>query len=260
MSPLTSSLSAPALRRPAAVLLGAVLLTGLPAAGGMPAWATDVPAPTPSTSETPVPATEPTADAAAAATTEVVAPAPVKLGSRTLRSGDSGDDVKALQKLLKVKRTGTFDKATRTAVKKVQRSAGLKANGVVTAKTLKAIKRAAKATTSSRSLPRAGAPVASKRYARAYIASQYGWGDGQMSCLSALWERESGWRYWVSNPNGIYRGIPQTSSRVWGAMGYSTAQYMSSPEIQIKVGAKYIKNRYGSPCNAWSFWRSRHWY
>jgi hypothetical protein len=35
---------------------------------------------------------------------------------------------------------------------------------------------------------------------------------------------------------------------------------MNSPAIQIKVGAKYIKNRYGSPCNAWSFWRSRHWY
>ena len=68
-----------------------------------------------------------------------------------------------------------------------------------------------------------------------------------MSCLSTLWTRESGWRYWVSNPNGIYRGIPQTSSRVWGAMGYSTSQYMNSPAIQIKVGAKYIKSRYGSP-------------
>ena len=81
-----------------------------------------------------------------------------------------------------------------------------------------------------------------------------------MSCLTSLWMRESGWRYWVSNPNGIYRGIPQTSSRVWGAMGYSTSQYMSSPEIQIKVGTHYIKKRYGSPCSAWSFWQSRHWY
>ncbi len=30
-------------------------------------------------------------------------------------------------------------------------------------------------------------------------------------------------------------------------MGYSTSQYMNSPAIQIKVGAKYIKSRYGSP-------------
>jgi peptidoglycan hydrolase-like protein with peptidoglycan-binding domain len=256
MSPHTAPLSAPALRRPASALLGAILLIGLPAAGGVPAWATDVPAPAPSPTATPAPAPAPAADA----TTTVVAPAPVKLGSRTLRYGDTGADVRSLQKLLKVKRSGYFGKATRKAVKKVQRSAGLKANGVVNAKTLKAIKRAAKARAASRSLPRAGSPAASKRYARAYIASQYGWGDGQMSCLSALWERESGWRYWVSNPNGIYRGIPQTSSRVWGAMGYTTAQYMRSPEIQIKVGAKYIKNRYGSPCSAWSFWQSRHWY
>jgi peptidoglycan hydrolase-like protein with peptidoglycan-binding domain len=189
----------------------------------------------------------------------------VTLGARTLQFGDSGADVKKLQKLLDVKRTGTFNSKTRKAVKKVQRAAGLKATGVVDARTLKAIKKAAKARAraakaSSRGLPRAGSPAASKRYAAAYISRTYGWGSGQMSCLSSLWERESGWRYWVSNPNGIYRGIPQTSSRVWGAMGYSTSQYMNSPEIQIKVGAKYIKGRYGSPCNAWSFWRSRHWY
>ena len=143
----------------------------------------------------------------------------------------------------------------------VQRSAGLKANGVVTKKTLKGIKKAARGkAASSRAMPRAGAPAASQRYARAYIASKYGWGSGQMSCLKALWTRESGWRYWVSNPNGIYRGIPQTSSRVWGSLGYSTAQYMRSPEVQIKVGTHYIKKRYGTPCNAWAFWRSRHWY
>jgi peptidoglycan hydrolase-like protein with peptidoglycan-binding domain len=189
----------------------------------------------------------------------------VSLGARTLRFGDTGVDVKKLQKLLRVKRTGTFNAKTRKAVRKVQREAGLKATGVVNAKTLKAIRKAAKeraraAKAASRGLPRAGSPAASKRYAAAYISRTYGWGSGQMSCLSSLWTRESGWRYWVSNPNGIYRGIPQTSARVWGAMGYTTSQYMNSPAIQIKVGAKYIKNRYGSPCNAWSFWRSRHWY
>ena len=175
----------------------------------------------------------------------------------------------ALQKLLKVEQTGAFDAATRKAVRKVQRAAGLKANGAVNAKTRRAVKKSAKAratraraakANSSRSLPRAGAPAASKRYAQAYIARQYGWGSGQMACLSALWTRESGWRYWASNPNGRYHGIPQTSSAVWSRAGYSTGQYMSSPEVQIKVGARYIKGRYGSPCGAWSFWRSHNWY
>jgi peptidoglycan hydrolase-like protein with peptidoglycan-binding domain len=239
-------------RRAMAALIGAVLIVGMPTLLGSPARAEDVPAPAPSAS----PATPATpTDAATPA-----APATFALGERTLRRGDKGPDVRKLQKLLRVKRTSTFNKQTKKAVKRVQRAAGLKANGKVNKKTLKAIKKDYKKSRTSRSLPRAGSPAASKAYARAYIASRYGWSSSQMSCLAALWERESGWRYWVSNPNGIYRGIPQTSSRVWGALGYSTSQYMNSPEIQIKVGTHYIKGRYGTPCNAWSFWRSRHWY
>lgn len=254
------------MRRLVAALLGAVLIVGLPAMGA-PAHATESPAPAATTD----PAAGAVADPNAQPADPALAAAPITfaLGDRVLRRGDTGPDVAALQDLLKVPQTSTFDAPTRKAVKRVQRAAGMKVSGVVTAKGLKKMKREAKkqaaaaraAKQSSRgALPRAGAPAASKRYAAAHISRTYGWGSGQMSCLSALWTRESGWRHWVSNPNGIYRGIPQTSSRVWGSMGYSTAQYMNSPEIQIKVGAKYIKNRYGSPCNAWSFWRSRHWY
>lgn len=259
------------MRRLLALLVSALLMVGLPSVAGAPAHADDaVPAAEPAATATVDPAAPPVDPNAATDPALAVPVAPVfALGDRTLRVGDAGPDVAALQDLLKVEQTSTFDAATRKAVKKLQRSAGIKDNGVVTAKALKKMKRELKkqaaaardATKASRgALPRAGAPAASKRYAAAYISRTYGWGSGQMSCLSTLWTRESGWRYWVSNPNGIYRGIPQTSSRVWGAMGYSTSQYMNSPAIQIKVGAKYIKNRYGSPCNAWSFWRSRHWY
>jgi hypothetical protein len=264
MSPSTSSMP---LRRLVAASLGALLIVGLPAlSGASPAHAED-PAPVtdPAVPATPAdPAVQP-ADPAAAASPA----APLVLGARTLRFGDVGEDVAALQELVKVERTATFDAATRKAVKKLQRAAGIKANGVVTAKALMKIKkqlkkqaaaaRAAKKV-SRGALPRAGAPAASKRYAAAYISRTYGWGSGQMSCLSTLWTRESGWRYWASNPNGRYHGIPQTSSGVWGSMGYSTSAYMNSPAIQIKVGAKYIKSRYGTPCNAWAFWRSHHWY
>jgi peptidoglycan hydrolase-like protein with peptidoglycan-binding domain len=262
--------SSPPVRRLIAVLVGAVLIAGLPAlSGASPVRAEETPAPVPVTDPA-VPATpaDPTVQPAAPATAAVPA-VPLVLGARTLRFGDVGEDVAALQDLVKVERTATFDAATRKAVKRLQRAAGIKANGVVTAKALKRItkqlkKQAAEARAAKKAsrgaLPRAGAPAASKRYAAAYISRTYGWGSGQMSCLSVMWGRESGWKYWVSNPNGIYRGIPQTSSRVWGAMGYSTSQYMNSPAIQIKVGAKYIKSRYGSPCNAWAFWRSHHWY
>ena len=81
-----------------------------------------------------------------------------------------------------------------------------------------------------------------------------------MGCLSVMWERESNWRHWVSNPNGIYHGIPQTSQREWSKDGFSTAEYMKNADVQIRVGARYIKARYGTPCDAWAFWRSHHWY
>jgi hypothetical protein len=113
---------------------------------------------------------------------------------------------------------------------------------------------------SSRGLPKAGGPAASQRYARAYIAQRYGWGAGQYSCLKVMWMKESAWKYWGSNPNGKYHGIPQTSVHEWSKDGYSTSQYMHDPAVQIRVGARYIKSRYGSPCAAWSFWRNHHWY
>jgi len=167
-----------------------------------------------------------------------------------------------------VEQTSTFDAATRKAVRKLQRAAGIKANGVVTARALKRIQqeiadpsRSARAGRSSRgALPKAGAPAASKRYAEAYIERKYGWGATQMGCLSVMWERESNWRHWVSNPNGIYHGIPQTSQREWSKDGFSTAEYMKNADVQIRVGARYIKARYGTPCDAWAFWRSHHWY
>ena len=167
----------------------------------------------------------PPADPAAA----VQPVAPVELGSRTLRLGDTGADVVALQALIQAEQTGTFDKATRKAVRKLQRAAGIRATGVVAPRTLRRISRVladpsrsgAAARTSRGSLPKAGTPAASRRYAAAYIERKYGWGATQMGCLSVMWERESNWRHWVSNPNGIYHGSrrpraangPKTASR-----------------------------------------------
>lgn len=206
-----------------------------------------------------------------AAATAAAAPKPVstaavrvyKLGERTLRPGDRGKDVRKLQKLLGKKRTGHFNKRTGKAVRKVERKYGLVVDTVVDAPTLAAIKKYAKAKAkrkarASRSAGRS--PASAKRFARAYIDDQYGWGDKQMDCLVSLWNRESHWNYRASNPNGKYHGIPQTSSSVWEGHGYSRSEYMGSAAVQIKVGAKYIKGRYGTPCSAWSFWKSHHWY
>jgi peptidoglycan hydrolase-like protein with peptidoglycan-binding domain len=224
--------------------LATVLATALPAAAA------------------PAPASAATASArvsAAAPAAVVTAAKHSKLGARTLRRGDRGKDVKKLQKLLKVKRTGYFNKRTGKAVRKVERKYGLRVDTVVDATTLAAIKRNAKAKKkSSRGGTRGGSPAAAKRFARNYIDDKYGWGSSQMSCLTKLWNRESGWNYRAGN--GQYRGIPQTTSGVWRAAGYSSSQYLGSAQVQVKVGARYIDGRYGTPCSAWGHSQRTGWY
>ena len=45
-------------------------------------------------------------------------------------------------------------------------------------------------------------------------------------------------------------------------MASEGSDYRTNGETQIKWGLKYIKQRYGTPTNAWETWQSRspHWY
>ena len=95
-------------------------------------------------------------------------------------------------------------------------------------------------------------------YARWYAVqrlSAYGWGAGQMGCLRPMWIGESHWGYREST--GQYYGIPQTSSGVAEKYGFTWTAYRATPEIQVEVGLRYIRDRYGSPCKAWAFWKAQ---
>ncbi|HWI22341.1 MAG TPA: peptidoglycan-binding protein [Baekduia sp.] len=61
------------------------------------------------------------------------------LGARTLSSGDSGTDVRLLQKLLNIAQTSTYDAATVAAVKSFQGRVALGADGVAGPQTLTAL-------------------------------------------------------------------------------------------------------------------------
>ena len=71
----------------------------------------------------------------------------------------------------------------------------------------------------------------------------------QMQCLSKLYGKESAWNY--KAVNGSHYGIPQGRS-----------EYLKDalPEQQIMWGLKYIDNRYGSPCAAWSFFQKNNYH
>ena len=88
----------------------------------------------------------------------------------------------------------------------------------------------------------------------------YGWGEGEFSCLDNLWNGESNWNYKATNASSGAYGIPQALPA--SKLATAGADWRDNPATQIKWGLGYIKSSYGSPCNAWSFWQSKspHWY
>jgi uncharacterized protein YabE (DUF348 family) len=89
------------------------------------------------------------------------------------------------------------------------------------------------------------------------LLKSYGWTTDQFSCLDSMWSRESGWRVDAANPSGAY-GIPQALPG--SKMSSAGANWESDATTQIKWGLGYIKARYNSPCEAWSFWQGHDYY
>jgi hypothetical protein len=85
-----------------------------------------------------------------------------------------------------------------------------------------------------------------------------GWGDGEFSCLVALWNKESGWRVNAYNASSGAYGIPQ--SLPGSKMGSAGADWETNPATQISWGLGYIGGRYGTPCGAWGHSQSVGWY
>ena len=110
---------------------------------------------------------------------------------------------------------------------------------------------------SSGSRPGAPAsPTAAQAIARDMLLAR-GWGDDQFGCLVELWNHESGWNVYASNPSGAY-GIPQALPG--SKMATAGADWETNPATQISWGLGYITGRYGTPCGAWDTFSSQGWY
>lgn len=97
--------------------------------------------------------------------------------------------------------------------------------------------------------------------AQEYASSQlgaYGWDEGQRQCLIELWTRESSWRWNAQNPDSGAYGIPQALPAE--KLAEQGAGWREDARIQIDWGLGYIRDRYGSPCQADAFQRSNNWY
>ncbi|HEY5186212.1 MAG TPA: lytic transglycosylase domain-containing protein [Actinomycetes bacterium] len=87
------------------------------------------------------------------------------------------------------------------------------------------------------------------------LAAARGWTGSQWVCLNNLWTSESNWRVTAHNSSTGAYGIPQALPGSKMGPGWQT-----NAETQISWGLSYIGSRYGSPCNAWSFFTNHNWY
>ena len=103
----------------------------------------------------------------------------------------------------------------------------------------------------------ANTPDGAKATAR-QLAAEYGWGDGEFSCLESLWTKESGWDYQAYNDSSGATGIPQ--SLPGDKMASAGADWQTNATTQISWGLGYIGGRYGTPCGAWGHSQRVGWY
>ncbi|MFD7296027.1 lytic transglycosylase domain-containing protein [Streptomyces sp. NPDC059897] len=82
--------------------------------------------------------------------------------------------------------------------------------------------------------------------------------SGQWQCFSNIVDHESSWNYKAVNASsgayGLFQALPGTK------MSSAGADWQTNPATQIKWGLGYMNDRYGSPCEAWSFWQANNWY
>jgi hypothetical protein len=97
-----------------------------------------------------------------------------------------------------------------------------------------------------------------KEIARQILKNKFGYGSSQFSCFNNIIMRESMWRINATNPSSGAYGIPQALPG--SKMASEGSDWRTNPATQIIWAIKYMKDRYGSPCSAWSFKSANGWY
>jgi hypothetical protein len=146
-------------------------------------------------------------------------------------------------------RKAAEEAARKAAAEQARKDAEAKAAAQAEAERVAAADRAARAADRAVADP--------KSVARAMLAD-YGWSDGQFSCLDSLWTGESNWNYRAENPSSGAYGIPQALPG--DKMASVGSDWRTNPATQIEWGLGYISDVYGTPCGAWEHSQSVGWY
>jgi hypothetical protein len=101
-------------------------------------------------------------------------------------------------------------------------------------------------------------PALTPRKIARRLLHHFHWSRRQFRYLNPLWDRESSWNVYASNPYSGAYGIPQA---VPGAkMASAGRHWRTSARTQIRWGLRYIKDQYGSPRAAWDHELATGWY
>lgn len=146
------------------------------------------------------------------------------------------------------------------AEKKAEEEAEEKARQEEQQRKLAQAKTQQKVTSRGGDIPRAtsGTKAEYQEYAHDLCINTYGWTENDFDCLVKLWTKESNWNANAHNSSSGAHGIPQSLPA--SKMASEGSDYYTNGKTQIRWGLKYIKGRYGSPSNAWSFWLNHNWY
>ena len=90
------------------------------------------------------------------------------------------------------------------------------------------------------------------------MLGRFGWTKRQWGPLRWLWNRESGWNKYASNPYSGAYGIPQALPG--SKMASAGNHWRTNATTQIRWGLRYIKSRYGRPRVAWDHSQAYGWY
>ncbi len=80
----------------------------------------------------------------------------------------------------------------------------------------------------------------------------------QFACFDEIITHESGWNLHATNASSGAYGLPQALPGY--KMGTIAPDWRNNAVTQIKWAISYMDGRYGSPCDAWSFWQAHSWY
>lgn len=90
------------------------------------------------------------------------------------------------------------------------------------------------------------------------LNAEYGWSNDDYIAWLMIVKRESSFNPYAINKKSKATGLCQALPGK--KMASHGKDWRTNYKTQLRWCRDYIKNRYKTPSNAWSFWQSHHWY